>query len=372
MMKLFFAACLLLTCSGSAAPATSSATEARVTFIRSQPDVLWQARLNPSLQGGAMQRLLGVPADYPRTFAAAVEAGDVQKYEPRNPNLELPVSFDAAEHWPECASLINTIRDQSDCGCCWAFGAAECASDHMCIASGGAIKVPLSTQDMCFCGSVVDGKSDGCGGGRPSEAWAWIKSNGLVSGGQNVDTDTESFCSSYSLPKCHHHGPVGADPYPAENTTGCPEHTAANTPMCPTACDANAKAPHNVFADDKYSFKGDIVTPEAGNVTQIMQLMYEAGPVEAVFLVSADFEQYSSGIYHHVTGAGLGFHAVKIVGWGVENGTDYWKVANSWNKYWGEDGFFRIRKGSEEEYLEYQVIAAGPGANWGPMKAIQK
>jgi len=140
--------------------------------------------------------------------------------------------------------------------------------------------------------------------------------------------------------------------------------------MCPTACDANAKAPHNVFADDKYSFKGDIVTPEAGNVTQIMQLIYEAGPVEAVFLVSADFEQYSSGIYHHVTGAGLGFHAVKIVGWGVENGTDYWKVANSWNKYWGEDGFFRIRKGCEEEYLEYQVIAPGPGAIWGPMKSM--
>lgn len=44
------------------------------------------------------------------------------------------------------------------------------------------------------------------------------------------------------------------------------------------------------------------------------------------------------GIYQHVTGEYIGGHAVKILGWGSDNGTDYWIVANSWNKNWGDNG----------------------------------
>lgn len=41
------------------------------------------------------------------------------------------------------------------------------------------------------------------------------------------------------------------------------------------------------------------------------------------------------GVYHHVTGTELGGHAVKILGWGEDNGTKYWLVANSWDYDWG-------------------------------------
>ena len=47
-----------------------------------------------------------------------------------------------------------------------------------------------------------------------------------------------------------------------------------------------------------------------------------------------------SGVYQHVTGKFLGNHAVKILGWGSKNGTDYWIVANSWNTDWGENGTY--------------------------------
>ena len=35
----------------------------------------------------------------------------------------LPESFDAREEWPECAAIIGAVRNQGDCGSCWAFGA---------------------------------------------------------------------------------------------------------------------------------------------------------------------------------------------------------------------------------------------------------
>ena len=41
----------------------------------------------------------------------------------------------------------------------------------------------------------------------------------------------------------------------------------------------------------------------------------------------------------------MGGHAVKIVGWGQEEGTEFWIVQNSWSENWGEKGFFRIAFG---------------------------
>lgn len=45
------------------------------------------------------------------------------------------------------------------------------------------------------------------------------------------------------------------------------------------------------------------------------------------------------GVYQHVTGEELGGHAIKILGWGEENGTPYWLAANSWNYDWGDKGW---------------------------------
>ena len=84
------------------------------------------------------------------------------------------------------------------------------------------------------------------------------------------------------------------------------------------------------------------------------------GPVEAAFTVFEDFEVYKSGIYQHVTGETLGGHAVKIVGYGEENGTPYWKIANSWNESWGENGYFRIIRGKNHCDIEEEVYAGLP------------
>jgi hypothetical protein len=53
-----------------------------------------------------------------------------------------------------------------------------------------------------------------------------------------------------------------------------------------------------------------------------------------------------------------------MVGWGVDGGVKYWKVANSWNPYWGEKGYFRIKRGNNECGIESGITASNAGAVW--------
>merc|ERR1711907_775436 len=201
----------------------------------------------------------------------------------------------------------------------------------------------------------------GCNGGQITSPWSYLRRGGAVSGGQYQGTGPfgKGFCSDFSLPHCHHHGPQGSDPYPAEGAPGCPHE---NSPAGPKTCDSDAKAPHSNFADDKYSYDGQTIT--ASGETGIKQAIMAGGPMEVAFSVYSDFENYAGGIYHHTTGEQVGGHAVKVVGWGVESGVKYWKIANYWNPYWGEKGYFRIRRGSNEGGIEDQAVASSPDAKW--------
>ena len=74
------------------------------------------------------------------------------------------------EHFSTCAKTIGDIRDQSNCGCCWAFAGAEAASDRMCIATKGKMMMPLSSQDVCF-----NSNFNGCDGGQVGERDHWAQ-----------------------------------------------------------------------------------------------------------------------------------------------------------------------------------------------------
>ncbi|MEQ2216980.1 hypothetical protein XENOCAPTIV_028057, partial [Xenoophorus captivus] len=93
---------------------------------------------------------------------------------------------------------------------------------------------------------------------------------------------------------------------------------------------------------------------------QIQSEIYKNGPVEGAFTVYEDFPSYKSGVYKHVTGSALGGHAIKVLGWGEENGVPYWLCANSWNTDWGDNGFFKILRGSDHCGIESEMVAGIP------------
>ena len=245
------------------------------------------------------------------------------------PVQALPDSFDAAEKWPNCPS-INTIRDQSACGSCWAFGAAEAISDRYCT-YGGPANLSISANDLVACCTDC---GNGCGGGDPLTAWTYWFQNGLV----------DSACDPYPFPTCEHHIPVNH--YPA-----CPS-AEYPSPRCKKTCNNSATWTGSLhFGATSWSLSGEAA---------FQQELFTNGPFEVVFEVYEDFPTYKSGVYSHVSGGLLGGHAVKVTGWGTLNGTPYWKIANSWNPDWGMTGFFLIARGSDECGIEDSGSAGSP------------
>ena len=72
------------------------------------------------------------------------------------------------------------------------------------------------------------------------------------------------------------------------------------------------------------------------------------------------FFQSNTGVYQKHSDNLLGGHAVRILGWGIENNVPYWLVANSWNTDWGDSGYFKILRGKNECGIESDITAGIP------------
>lgn len=92
------------------------------------------------------------------------------------------------------------------------------------------------------------------------------------------------------------------------------------------------------------------------------------GPMAVSFEVYNDFMSYKGGIYVH-TGLEEKFnpfeitnHAVLLVGYGVDpvSKVKFWTIKNSWGTEWGEKGYFRIRRGTDECSIESIAVESFP------------
>lgn len=87
----------------------------------------------------------------------------------------VPAAFDSRTQWP---GAIHPIRNQEQCGSCWAFGATEALSDRFAIETNLSTNVVLAPQDLVSCDNA-DG-NQGCNGGYPIKAWQYMQSTGYV------------------------------------------------------------------------------------------------------------------------------------------------------------------------------------------------
>jgi cathepsin B len=241
-----------------------------------------------------------------------------------------PASFDPRKARPNCT---GPVLDQGFCGSCWAFGATEAITDRLCISGGQKKFLQLAPLDLTSCDSGFFSGENGCQGGQLGGAWNYAKKTGLV----------DEACYPYLKSQG---GPVPTCDPTAQPCL--PESKFIPTPKCTKKCANGA---------DWESSKHKLKNVYSIQPSQMMAELSANGPVESAFTVYADFVHYKSGVYSHQTGSPLGGHAIKVIGYGTENGKDYWLVQNSWTTTWGDGGYFKIARGTDECGIEDNFIA---------------
>ncbi|CAL6054727.1 Cathepsin_B [Hexamita inflata] len=259
-------------------------------MLKNLPDMTWTPSIPERFKGYTLEDMKSVyaPNSVPKHSAQNITYRAV----------DLPTSFSWLTQKPECLE----VRDQGDCGSCWAMSAVGSFSDNRCIQGKDLTRVTYSEQYEISCDHI----DRGCKGGNIHFDVTFMKKNG-------VPTDK---CVSYKS---------GMD---------------GKKRACPTKCDDGSAIPAH-FKIDKYE------NVCHGGEESIMAALTQ-GTVQTGFTVYSDFNYYTGGIYQHKFGSIEGGHAVVIVGYGEQNGTKYWDVRNSWGTSWGEKGYFRIVRGKNE------------------------
>ncbi|XP_002977181.2 ervatamin-B [Selaginella moellendorffii] len=196
----------------------------------------------------------------------------------------LPTSLD----WRQ-KGAVTPIKDQGDCGSCWAFSAiASIESAHFLATKE---LVSLSEQQLMDCDTV----DAGCDGGLMETAFKFVVKNGGVT--------TEAA-------------------YPYTGSVG--------------SCNAN-KAKNKVA--EITGFK--VVTEDSADA--LMKAVSKTPVTVSICGSDENFQNYKSGILSGKCDDSLD-HGVLLIGYGTEGGMPYWIIKNSWGTSWGEDGFMKIER----------------------------
>jgi hypothetical protein len=221
-----------------------------------------------------------------------------------NLSENIPSSID----WRE-KGAVTSVKDQGQCGSCWAFSSTGSAEGAWSISTGQLIN--LSEEQLVNCAKGILYGSNGCSGGSMEGADKY-----LIQYGQ---------CSDFEYPYTSGNGVSGT----------C---KSCNPVAKFTACS-------DVKPNDQISLK----------------VAVSRQPVSVA--IEADtryFQSYSSGILTSVNcGTNLD-HGVLIVGYGEENNIPYWLVKNSWSTTWGESGYVKILRSDSNDDPGICGIAMDP------------
>ena len=246
----------------------------------------------------ARTRMLGMAYTPEQAFAALSAARDSdQATFAATPHAALPSALNwrskGGQNW------ITSVKNQETCGSCVAFAACGVIEARVRISSNNAnMAIDLSEAHLFYCGTPNSCET----GWYPLQALNFARTTGI---GKEADF-----------------------PYVPGN-----QPCRMINPVVRVSGIASA-----------------------GNSMGRKQAL-QSGPVIGSMAIFEDFYHYISGVYRHVSGALLGYHAVCIVGYDDAQGC--WIAKNCWGPGWGEAGFFRIRYG--ECGLDTQFTFDYPG-----------
>ena len=215
--------------------------------------------------------------------------------------LNAPSSID----W-RSKNAVTSVKDQGQCGSCWTFSATGAIEGAWAISKGQL--VDFSEQELVDCATGISYGSHGCSGGQMQGAFKFVIEHGQCS------------LASY--------------PYTAKDGT-CKSCSAV----------AHISSCSDVKPNDQVSLKAAVAQQ----------------PVAVA--ISADtmiFQSYSSGVITSANCYTSLNHGVLAVGYGTENGQDYWLVKNSWGTSWGNNGYVKIAKSSSTNDAGVCGIAMDP------------
>jgi len=229
-------------------------------------------------------------------------------------------------------NFLTNVRNQhipQYCGSCWAHAATSTFSDRIKIARQAAWPdINIAPQVLISC----EHNSLGCHGGNAILAFEWMQTHEI----------TDETCSSYIA--------RGLD-----NGQQC-------SPM--THC-RNCNPGEACFVPDEYHYyKSDQFGPVSGEA-DMLQEIYQRGPIACGTAVPDALEEYTGGVFCDTTGDMDIVHDISIVGFGeTEEGEKYWTVRNSWGTHWGENGFFRVCRGTNNLNIESDCSWVTPVDTW--------
>jgi len=216
------------------------------------------------------------------------------------------------------------IRDQGGCGSCWAVTASTVLGFHSEI---HATNQSFSTQEIVDCVPNPDdcGGTGGCEGATVELAFQYAMLKGLREPQQyGAYTATDGQCdwtiNAHSSPALGALTQFGDTAKLYEATSGAAGRAYGMTGW--QKLKTNKESP-------------------------LLTAVFQLGPV-AIALAANDIMSYSHGVFDTCTDWTVN-HAVTLVGYGSENGDNYWLVQNSWGASWGEGGRIKIGRTNDEE-----------------------